>query len=183
VERKKRGTDIDRVWHIQRYFANWTIGPSTLRSQGVGVADVAKRFLTNLDFNELANVEEVEYISWLNDRTTELMGQFPEIAQNNWGAARKAINLLMVGAYFNGVLSREYDLCRFRDVLETPLDNKAAKKLRRFASENLNLRLQFPGIRNLTPEVSKQFQNVASEYARREGIPRAELDIILWLDP
>jgi hypothetical protein len=108
------------------------------------------------------------------------MKRFPKGAKKNWGAARKAINLLMVAAYFNKVLSREYKLDKFKDVLETPLDGIAAKELREFARKNLKLRLQFPGIKHLTPQVSEQFQNVASNYARQIGIPRAELDLILW---
>ena len=174
---------MDRARQIQRYLANGVIGPSTLRSQGDGVTGVAREFLAGLDFSELKNLREGDYAKWLNNKTGKLMRQFPQAARENWGAARKAINLLTVGAYFNKALSYEYDLCRFRDVFETPLDGRAAKKLKRFAQENLNKKLQFPGIKHLKPQVSEQFQNVASEYARREGIPRVELDIILWPDP
>ena len=105
---------------------------------------------------------------------------FPRDARKNWGAARKSINLFMVGAYFNKVLSKEYNLESFGNVLEVPLDGRVANKLTIFATEVLERKLEFPGIKNLKRHISDQFQDVASEYARRKNIPRAELDIILW---
>jgi hypothetical protein len=165
---------------IHRYIANRAIGRSTLRNQGVrGVAKAARKFLRKLNISKLAEKQAKEYHSWLDKKTDGLMKRFPKGAKKNWGAARKAINLLMFAAYFNKVLSREYKLDRFKDVLETPLDGIAAKKLREFARKNLNLRLRFPGIKHLTPQVSEQFQKVASAYAKQKGIHRAELDIIL----
>jgi len=176
---KIKGADYLKLVH--RYFANSAIGPSTLRKQGApGVAKAARKFLRKLNISKLTDKQANEYQSWLDKKTDGLMKKFPKGAKNNWGAARKAINLLMVAAYFNKVLSRKYKLDKFKDVLETPLDGIAAKKLREFARKNLNLRLRFLGIKNLTPQVSEQFQNVASVYARQKGIHRAELDIILW---
>jgi len=170
-----------RLKLIHRHIANGAIGPSTLRKQGVrGVAKAARKFLRKLNISKLTEKQANEYRSWLDKKTDGLMKRFPKGAKKNWGAARKAINLLMVAAYFNKVLSREYKLDKFKDVLETPLDGIAAKELREFARKNLKLRLQFPGIKHLTPQVSEQFQNVASNYARQIGIPRAELDLILW---
>lgn len=169
-----------RLKLIHRHIANGAIGPTTLRKQGKGVTKAARTFLACLDISKLMGKQANEYRSWLDKKTDELMKKFPKGAQKNWGAARKAINLLMVGAYFNKVLSRKYRLHRVKDVLETPLDNRAADRLKSFAKEKLDLRLVFPGIKHLCVGVSDQFQNVASKYAQREGIPRAELDIILW---
>ncbi len=166
---------------IQRYVANWAIVPSTLRSQGAGVSGAAKKFLIEkLDISGIADKGVSGYRKWLDDKTNGLKATFPHECRNNWGAARKAINLFMVGAYFNKVLSKEYNLENFSNALEVPLDGKVADNLIIFAAEGLNRKLKFPGIKNLQMDVSNQFQGVASEYARQKNIPRAELDIILW---
>ena len=172
-----------RLKLIQRYVANWAIGPSTLRGQGTGVTGAAKRFLIKeLDIKGIADKGISGYRKWLDDRTAEMKATFPHTSQENWGAARKAINLFMVGAYFNKILSQEHNLESFGDVLEVPLDGRVADNLVMFAAEILNRKLEFTGIKYLEVDVGDQFQDVASECARRENVPRVELDIILWSD-
>jgi hypothetical protein len=189
---------------IQHYVANVVIGPTTLRNQPSDkVAEKARDFLTTrIDLNELKNKQITDYRNWLDKKTKELMNWFPDGAKDDWGAARKAINLFMIGAYFNRILFEKYKLDRFKNVLETPLDGRAAKRLREYGKKKgvawmcklcsedarkscKKQRLRcgdsaFPGIVNLKEYQSRGYQEVATEFAREVGLPLAEIDIVLW---
>jgi hypothetical protein len=65
----------------------------------------------------------------LNRWTEELRKKLPKKA-NKWGTARKAINVFMIQVFLNRYLSKEYDLEKLKDILETPLDSQATKELR-----------------------------------------------------
>lgn len=205
-KRKNAKTSMDKARHldlIQHYIANVAIGTTTLRNQGAdGIADAAREFLACLDISELKEKPVTEYRSWLDKKTKELMKKFPSGAKKDWGGARKAMNLLMVGAYFNKVLSKKYKLDRFENDLETPLDGGAAERIREYGRKKgveWECKLcskdarksckgqhprcgksKFPGIVNLKDYQSRGYQGIATELAKEIGLPRAELDIILW---
>jgi hypothetical protein len=108
----------------------------------------------------------------------------------------------MIGAYFNKVLCKKYELDKFEDVFETPLDNGVAKRIRDYGIKKgmeWNCKLcpestrrsckkpkipcgdsAFPGIINLKNDQSKGYQEVATELAKVIGLPRAEIDVFLW---
>jgi len=114
-----------RLKLLQCYLANCAIGPTTLRNQGPkGITDAARTFLARLRLRALMKKRDTEYSDWLNKKTKELMKKFPRGAQENWGAARKAINLFMVGAYFNKVVSYQYNLHRFNTTAQIRLKKK-----------------------------------------------------------
>jgi len=163
---------------VQRYVANIGISGSSLRNQGAkGVVGSARHFLASLDLNSLREMEPAEYSEWLESVTCSLRDFLPEGARR-WGAARKAVNVFMCHAFLNKDLSATYGLTRFGEVMETPLDSVAAKELRKQASR---ARLpQWPGVGRLDPDVSRKYQDVASEIAKQHGIPRACLDVVLW---
>lgn len=161
--------------HLQRYVANIAIGGSTLRNQGApGVIETARRFLGDLD---LQGIPADRYPQWLDAITCKLQAAFPKGARK-WGAARKAINVFLCHAFMNRELSNEYDLVRLGEVLETPLDSLAAKKLCDCAGSRKLPR--WLGVGRLTEEVSRAYQDFALEKARQEGIPRACMDVLLW---
>jgi len=172
-----------KLRHLQRYLANIAIGPTTLRNQGPpGVRREAIEFLEGLDLRRLKRTKPRDYRRVLNDWTEKLMGSLPRGARKNFGAARKAINLFMVQVYFNRELAAQYRLRRFANFLETPLDLRAASKVRRHAQEKCGRHelCRWQGIRNLTPEVSQQYQVQARKLGKQLGLPRGELDIVLW---
>jgi hypothetical protein len=164
--------------HLQRYVANVGITASALRNQGAsGIVKAARQFLAALAFAPLVTMQPCDYRRWLDTTTETLLPQLPEGARN-WGAARKAINIFMSHAYLNRELAGEYQLDRLAAEMETPLDDLAAKALRKFAgSGGLP---KWPGIRCLTEEVSDQYQATANLLSAKHDIPRACLDILLW---
>jgi hypothetical protein len=187
---------------IQHYVANVAIGPTTLRNQGASeVTDKAREFLAGLELNELKHKQVAEYHSWLDKKTEELMRWFPDGVKDDWGGARKAVNLFMIGAYFNKILCEEYKLELFKDVLETPLDNGVAKRIRdygikkgvewncKLCSEDARRSCKkpkqycgksaFPGIINLKGYQSRGYQKIAAELAKDIELPRAEIDVFL----
>ena len=176
-----RSQHLTLVQRVQRRIAHTAIAPSTLRSQGArGVVGQARDFLATLRLGKLTHIKTDDYQNILDAWTQRLAASFPGRAKGNWGAARKAINIFMVAAYFNKVLAYKYKLARFKDVLETPLDNLAAKEIKKRAKSAGRSLPKFETIKRLRPEVSHKYQLYASEVARNEGLHRAEVDLILW---
>lgn len=125
----KEGQFLKRV---QRYVVQVTVPQSALRSQlgrEKGTLRKVHDFLSDVD---LSQVRPDGFGAWLDAKTRELMRVFPRNARGNWGAARKAMNLLLIGAYFNHYLRTGHRLERVRDLLETPLDSKATGRLREY---------------------------------------------------
>lgn len=163
---------------MQRYVANIAISGSTLRNQGAkGVAKKAREFLANLNLETLKKINPLQYPEQLEKWTDELKEKLPKDAKK-WGTARKALNVFLVQTYLNRYLSAEYGLDGFEDVLETPLDKQATSELQKLADRQKLPR--WDGIKKLTPDNSKRYQEFAAGYARQQGIPRARLDIMLW---
>lgn len=163
---------------MQRYVANIAISGSTLRNQGAaGVVEAARQFLAELPLNTFLDIQPVDYPGILNQWTEELRTQLPLGAQK-WGTARKALNVFLVQVFLNKYLEEHYGLNEFGEVLETPLDSKATGRLRNMAGRGVLPR--WNGIINLTAEVSQHYQDFATEYAGKVGLPRACLDILLW---
>jgi hypothetical protein len=163
---------------VQYRVANVAIGPSTLRNQGAsGVNNAARGFLASLDLGELSSIVPADYPKLLARWTDALVEQLPTGARK-WGTARKAINVFMVEVFLNRFLAEEYDLDRFGDVLETPLDSEANKEMKRLGGQR---RLPgWYGIVRLTPADSEKFQSYASFLAAKHELRRATLDLILW---
>jgi len=163
---------------MQRYVVNIAITGSTLRNQGVKhVVEKAREFLSKLDLSILREKVPDDYAEQLDKWTGALRKALPQGAQN-WGTARKAINVFMVQAFLNKHLAQEYGLHGFGQVFETPLDAQATQELRnkpgggRLPSWN--------SIKRLTPASSQCYQEFASELAAQHHIPRAYLDVMLW---
>lgn len=163
---------------LQRYIANVGISGASLRNQGApGVILAARTFLATVDLTRLRDMAHPEqYSAWLDRTTRRLMKALPEPAEK-WGVARKAINIFTTQAFLNGRLSSTFRLARLGHVMETPLDGVAAKGLRKQGGSHLP---RWRGVRQLTPDVSRQYQEFASEVARNKDLPRACLDIVLW---
>lgn len=168
----------ERLRKMQHYISNIGIAGSSLRNQGAcGVVNAARKFLAEIDLSCLSNLDPFGFPSWLDDTTEKLLREFPEKAQK-WGAARKAINIFTTQAFLNGELSAAFSLSRLGDLMETPLDSVAAKKLRTLpGGDKLPL---WQGVGRLTPEINRRYQEFALEVAQAEGIPRGCLDLILW---
>lgn len=66
-------------------------------------------------------------------------------------------------------------MSKIEDYLETPIDVKITKFLKR---NNPNFNLNIPPIYTITPEINCEYQNEALTVSQRRGIPRLYLEFI-----
>ena len=188
----KRKVGYPSIDDVQRRVANISIGASTLRNQGdSGVAGAARGFLVKLPLARLSEKTERQFNKWLNRETLRLSKQFKGGAKNNWGAARKAINIFLENAFYDRFLSEEYGLQKLEDMLEIPLDSNVAKGLKKDWKTYLKKHKidpdsyklpQWESIKGLRVEDSDEFQACAHKVAKSEPNYRYRiyLDLKYW---
>jgi len=152
------------------------IGPSALRSQGrAGVLRVAQDHCASLDLRSFgAAANEAKYLEMMDKATKKLEGSL------YWGSARKALNLYLRSCLYNHYLRREFRLRQVEPFMEIPLDSIVARGLRRMAGRRILP--QWPNLKWLTPEVSKEYQEFAKREARKVGLARVHLDVFIWTE-
>jgi len=163
---------------VQHKVAITAVGPSTLRGQGKGVLRASQDFLARISLARVPKSSKKRFQLWL-DRQTELLLDSLPIKNRPWGAARKAINLLLRDSLYNKYLSRQFKLQSIEAWLEVPLDSAVAKGLKLHGNRGELPR--WPGLKNLTRKLSEDFQAFASKQANLKGIARVHLDMYLWL--
>jgi hypothetical protein len=160
---------------VQNFIVN-AFGIAVVRNMGPkGYLDCICRFLKKVNLADLSKKDPSQYPKFLDDETEKLVRHMPSDAQH-WGTARKCLNLFFRDALYKFYLRENYDLAKCERYLEIPLDSNVGKQLRK---EDRGL----PGwrtVKNLTPDVSAQFQEVASRIAKREGTARVHLDVLYW---
>lgn len=166
---------IDR---LQGRCAKLAIGPSTLRGKGTtGVAAAVRLNLAAIDLAKLAVKSQAAFQIRLCKLTAALEARLPELGRA-WGRARKALNIFLRDVTYNADLRDYYGLAKIRGWLEVPLDSHVALGLK---SEREGLCLPpWRGIKNLRPEISEQYQAVATAIAKRYGISPVDLDVLYW---
>jgi hypothetical protein len=110
------------------------------------------------------------------------MKRFPPGATENWGAARKAINVFLENAFYDRFLTRKYKLERLEDFLELPPDSNVMRGLKEDGAD-LDACKRLPrhiSIRDLKPKDNEAIQKCAKEVAKRKGIARIYLDLEYW---
>ncbi len=168
----------DFLSRLQTRTAEAAIGASALRNQGAkGVVQAARDALSKTKLKDFAKFGGGHFHSAL-DRTTETVKTSLPVGAQNWGAARKAINLFLRDAAYNRDLSEKHGLKATRRWLEVPLDSNVASALRK-EPEGKTLP-KWPGLKKLTAGVSGQFQSVAAKVAKRKRITRVDLDVYYW---
>lgn len=179
IDCRKGMTPEGFITTLRRMVALTSIGPSALRGQGKGVLGASQDFLAHLSLARLPRSTPKRFRTWL-DRQTELLLDILPVNNRPWGAARKAINLFLRDALYNQYLVSQFQLQSVESWLEIPLDSAVSRGLK---SHGRRGELpQWPGLKRLTPDISDQFQNFASLYARERGIARVHLDMYLWLE-
>ena len=169
----------DFIDTLRRRIAVTAVGPSALRGQGKGVLSAAQCYLSRINLSQLPSSSQKEFLRWLDVQTAALLRQLP-VSEKPWGAARKAINLFLRDLLYNRYLCQHFVMQRLEPWLEIPLDRTVATGLRREAARE---QLPFwPGLKHLRPNVSKRFQDFASELAKRKCLDRVHLDVYLWLE-
>jgi hypothetical protein len=170
----------DKAFYLdmQTYIAITTVGPSALRNQGSkGVIKAAQKYLASMDIGVFRARDEAAFCKALDQETENLRRALPRGAQN-WGAARKALNLFLRDACYNRFLCERHGLAQAEDWMEIPLDSLIAASLKRKGTRG---RLpHWPGLTGLTPDVSSKFQASAKQVALAQGVSRVHLDMRLW---
>lgn len=155
--------------------ANLAIGNSTLRNQGAaGVTKIARDYLATIDLKKLT---PTDFNAELDRLTDDLKSKFPAGAQN-FGAARKAINIYLRDCLYNKYINKKYSLDSIQNLLEVPLDSHVANGLR--ATKYKTCLPQWDAIIRLTKSDSDKFQKYAECIANDLSCNRVDLDIYLW---
>lgn len=163
---------------MQKRVAEAVIGSSTLRNQGTpGVIQTARNYLKKIDISTFITKDEVKFQKKLNSKTNILKNKFDKKAQN-WGAARKVMNLFLRDSFYNWYLCTEYRLDKIEKWLEVPLDKDVANGLRK-VREGKSLS-RWESIKKLILRASKKYQKIAKEYGDGKGIARVHLDLLFW---
>ncbi|MBI3934782.1 MAG: hypothetical protein HY316_08815 [Acidobacteria bacterium] len=164
--------------------ANVAIGPTTLRNQGApGIVDVARSFLKDLDLARFVTDDPAAFLRELDANTEALRQSFPAEARENWGAARKSVNLFLAEAYYHQFVCKAYGLHRVVAFLEVPLDSQVAVFLREAARDMQVTDLpRWRGIKYVAPSVNKKYQDFALKFAKGIGADweRVHLDVMIW---
>ena len=162
----------------QARLAQLAIGASTARGQGAaGVVSASRSWLATCDLRRFL-AEGVESFPRALDRATEAMRVALPAGAQNWGAARKFLNIFLRDSLYNRYTCRHFELEVLEPQLEIPLDAHAARGL---SSEPEGSYLpRWQTIKHLKSEVSAQYQEVASKVAVRCGHARVHLDLVYW---
>lgn len=161
--------------------ASAAIGASTIRRMGPkGTAVRARRFLARVNLNRF-RVDSKRDFEWvLDDITKSFLRALPRKAQR-WGVARKLLNIFLRNAAYNRYLSKRFGLQKVERWMEVPLDSHVGTQLR--ASSDGRHLPRWKTVVGLTPDASREFQNVATTVARRKGVTRVDLDVYYWRNP
>ena len=168
----------DFITTLQRKVAFSAVGPSALRGQGKGVLRATQEFLARMPLARTPKSSNNKFQLWLDNQTESLLDDLP-IKNRPWGAARKALNLFLRDALYNQYLNRQFKLQSIEDWLEIPLDSAVSKGLK--LQSNRGELPRWPGLKNLQPKDSEDFQAFALNQSNLKGISRVHLDMYLWL--
>lgn len=164
---------------MQQKVAVSAVGLSSVRGQGKGVLSATQNFLSCISLARIPKSNEKRFCIWLARHTEHLLDRLP-VKKRPWGTARKVINLFLRDALYNKYLNRRFGLQAIERWLEVPLDSIVARALKQQGSRGELP--SWPGLKNLTPQVSDKFQVFALQLARQKGLARVHLDIYLWLN-
>jgi hypothetical protein len=163
---------------LHRRTATSAVGPSVARGMGPkNTVGQAREYLARLRPPDFRVKTEGEFQAALDRATIRLVKHLPRGAKH-WGAARKFLNIFMRDLVYNRFLCEHYDLCRIEPWLEVPLDSHVANGLREEPEGTLLPRWRT--VIGLDKELSRQYQGVAKEVARRTKTSRVHLDILYW---
>lgn len=166
------------IRQMQNYVAETCIGASALRNQGdKGLIEASRRFFKKINLPEIPT-DPIRFKAWLDEKTMQLLNDFPTKAQN-FGAARKALNLFLRSTVYNIHLNRAHNLDPLLPILELPLDSYAAKHLiiKGFGVKKLP---RWPGLKSLSEADHNEYQKAARSLSLDRGLQRVDLDAFFF---
>ena len=159
-----------------------SITSSTVRSQGAGTGEIARRFLAEeLEIARLRAPSERAYLARLDEATEALRNRLKGKART-FGLARKLLNIYIRDCVYSRILCAHYRLEPIERFLELPLDGIVGRALIRAARERGQFRRlpKWVSIRALSREDSGAYQAYAIELAAERSLARVHLDVTLW---
>ena len=162
---------------IRSRVARMAVSSSTVRGRPAGTIESARRFLRSLPLRPFAEGDGAVFQRALDRTTTRLRKALPMGAQQ-WGLARKILNIYLRDCAYSAHLRSAYCVGRIESFLELPLDSVTAGRLRQ--SEEGTALPRWPGVGGITAEAHAQYQRVAAQVARARSIKRVHLDVFWW---
>ncbi|HXI26665.1 MAG TPA: hypothetical protein VNG71_22630, partial [Pyrinomonadaceae bacterium] len=144
-----------------------------------GAVVPARNFLRILDLAPFGVTNPEAFTAQLDRTTEQLRTSLPRACQN-WGLARKILNIFLLDCSYTSHLVSVYHLHRSEPFLELPLDSITAKALRKAAKKRGESLPSWPGVKHLTQPISASYQNVAAAEGAANGIARVHLDALWW---
>lgn len=167
----------DLILSLEARAARGALGASSMRSAGAkGAVRAGRAFLCEIDLRAFRTNSPSRFRAALDETTEGLQHAFPKQARH-WGLARKGLNLFLRDCLSSVYLRDAYSLQMAEPYYEVPLDTITGSKLHQLSGGVLP---RWGTIRDLTPDLSDQFQAVASRLADDQGIARVHLDAIWW---
>jgi hypothetical protein len=154
---------------IRSRVARIAVGPSTVRGNPRGTAEAARRSLRALSLKVFAARNPGAFAKALDQSTARVQADLPRGGQR-WGVARKVLNIYLRDCVYSAHLRSVYGLGRCEAYCEVPLDSITARRLRQ--SDRGTRLPAWPGVRNLTPQISAEYQAVAAEIGRALKVRR-----------
>lgn len=155
--------------------AELSVGGSTVRGTGrKGVAKAIRDALKEVPLRRFSNLSSSAAFGRVLDRETERVRVTLPRGAQQWGLARKVLNIYLRSAVFSRHLCAEFRLSRMEAWLELPLDSFVGKGICS-TPEGANLP-RWKTIKGLTPEVNAQYQQCGRTVARRLGVMPAHLE-------
>ena len=156
--------------------ARVAVGPSTVRGQGKGAAGSARKFLRSLRLRPFGTRDESVFHRALDRATGRLIDELPAPSKS-WGLSRKIVKIFLRDCLYNVYLGREFELKKAEKFFEVPLDSVTATWLRRKFKDEVP---PWVGVKHLTPEMSRRYQNAADEAAGSTNRARVHLDVEIF---
>ncbi len=171
-------TIVDLITAIQVRTARVAVSASATRNQGgPGLVAAARSFLGGIDLQQFGVNNASTFLARLDEATAELRSALPQQTQN-WGVARKLLNIFLRDALYTHYLRLHSGLAAAEPFLELPLDSITVGRLR---SETPPRTLpRWRGVKNLQDEASALYQAAAAGVAETHGISRIHLDAVWW---
>lgn len=157
--------------------ARVAVGPSTVRGNPRGTATAARRALRALPIKAFSVRNAGAFARALDWATARVQSKLPA-GEQRWGVARKVLNIYLRDCVYSAHLRSVYTLGHIEAYCEVPLDSITAKRIRE-ATQGAELP-RWPGVRNLTPQVSAQYQAVAAQIGKGSRVKRVHLDVFWW---